>query len=115
MANYCLVSSITFLGKVIERAVRDQFYLDNSPAQPFSGWAMGYRLLALVENCCLSVDKGQASLLLLLDLSAAFDTTDHAIVLRSLEAEVGIRGCVQLVKSFLTDQTQRVAIGNQVR
>lgn len=68
--------------------------------------------MALADDLCLNVDKGHASLLLLLDLSAAFDTVDHTILLRHLEAEGGIRECaLNWLKSFVT-QTQRADVGD---
>lgn len=62
-------------------------------------------IVALVGDLCLSADKGYASLLLPLQLSAAFDAVDHAILLRHLE---------DWFKLFLRDQTHRVATGDQL-
>ncbi|KAF7251650.1 RNA-directed DNA polymerase from mobile element jockey [Varanus komodoensis] len=83
--NYRPVANILFLGKVLERVVVGQLqallnetdYLD-----PFqSGFRPGYgtesALVALYDDLCREKDRGSASLLVLLDLSAAFDTIDH--------------------------------------
>ena len=54
-----------------------------------------------------------ATVVLLLDLSAAFDTVDHNKLLDMLYYEIGIRGTAYTwCKSFLTNRTFRVKIGN---
>ncbi len=55
------------------------------------------------------------AILVLLDLSAAFDTIDHNILLETLKNEVGIAGdALQWFKSYLTGRQQRVKIGTSV-
>ena len=49
--------------------------------------------------------------LVLLDLSAAFDTIDHENLFNHLEKYVGISGnALKLIKSYISEQTQRVMI-----
>lgn len=50
-------------------------------------------LVDLLDELHLNVDKGHATLLLVLDLSVAFDVWHHSILSKHLEAEVTIRGC----------------------
>ena len=57
-----------------------------------------------------NIDSGNVTLLGLLDLSAAFDTVDHDILLQRLQTTFGIDGWVlKWLRSFLTDRTQVVA------
>ncbi|KAF7246131.1 Transmembrane protein 68 [Varanus komodoensis] len=84
--NYRPVANIPFLGKVLERVVAGQLQalLDETDyLDPFqSGFRPEYSsesaLVALYDDLCRERDRGSASLLVLLDLSAAFDTIDHA-------------------------------------
>ncbi len=52
---------------------------------------------------------------MLLDLSAAFDTIDHNIILNRLENSVGISGsALAWFKSYLSDRHQFVAVNEEV-
>ncbi|KAF7245607.1 Harmonin [Varanus komodoensis] len=118
--NYRPVANIPFLGKVLERVVAGQLqalldetdYLD--PLQ--SGFRPGYStesaLVALYDDLCREKDRGSASLLVLLDLSAAFDTIDHGILLDRL-AGLGVGGtALQWFRSYLNGQFQKVVLGD---
>ena len=65
-----------------------------------------------MQNDILSaIDRQHVTLLVLLDLSAAFDTVDHRVLLRRLEVTYGITGtALQQFRSYLTGRTQRVYI-----
>ncbi len=66
----------------------------------------------MTNDLLLSSDRGYISLLVLLDLSAAFDTIDH-ILLNRLENSVGISGnALAWFKSYLSDRHQFTA-GNE--
>ena len=53
------------------------------------------------------------SVVVLLDLSAAFDTVDHDKLLEILEMDIGITGtALRWFESFLKGRTQRVNIGS---
>ncbi len=63
----------------------------------------------------LSSDRGYISLLGLLDLSAAFNTIDHKIILNRLENFVGISGsALAWFKSYLSDRHKFVAVNEEV-
>ena len=81
-ANYRPVSNLPFLGKVIERAIANQlqtFLEETSALDPFqSGFRPGHgtetALVALLDDFRRHLDQGGSALLILLDLSAAFNT-----------------------------------------
>ena len=64
-----------------------------------------------VNDIVTTVGKGNGSFLVLLDLSAAFDTIDHDNLFYILEKYVGIgRSALRLIRSYFCDRTQRVQI-----
>ncbi len=61
----------------------------------------------------LNTDSGRVSVLVLLDLSAKFDTVDHNILLDQLENWVGLSGpALSWFESYLKDRDFFVSIGN---
>ena len=68
-------------------------------------------LLRVYNDIITMVGKGNGSYLVLLDLSAAFDTIYHDTFFVILEKYVGITGsALQLLKSYFSDRSQRVLI-----
>ena len=69
-----------------------------------------------VTNCLLgSADEGKVPILTLLDLSAAFDTLDHSILLARLSDMFGISGkAFQCFTSYLSDRFQSVSVNGRV-
>ena len=47
-------------------------------------------MLKVLSNAFLAADTGQATLLGLLDLTAAFDTVDYAILIERLHLTLGV-------------------------
>ena len=60
-----------------------------------------------------SMDDGRVTVLTLLDLSAAFDTIDHTILLRILDDWFGVTGkALDWFRSYLTGRCQRIKLGD---
>ena len=117
MKSYRPVSNVTFLSKVIERMVVQQLteYLQVHGLLPElqSAYRKGHStetaLLCVISDILRAADAGLVTLLGLLDLSAAFDTVDHDILLRRLQTAFGISGVpLAWLASFLRDRTQEV-------
>ena len=70
--------------------------------------------MKIVNDLLIFADRGNSSLLVLLDLSAAFDTIDHSILLDRLENLVGVTGiALSWFRSYLSDRYQFVNINGQ--
>ena len=68
-------------------------------------------LLKIVYDLLSALDEDKASLLSLLDLSAAFDTVDHSILLSRLIYSFGVSDTVLAWFIFyLTDHTQTISV-----
>ena len=121
LKNYRPVSSLPFLSKVLERLVLAQLlqHLEtNHLLEPFQS---AYRrshstetaLLRIFDSLLQAADRGEVTLLSLLDLSAAFDTIDHSMLLSRLSNCFGCTGtALEWFRSYLSKRTQSVSVGN---
>ena len=65
------------------------------------------------KDIFVSLDACRSTALLLLDLSAAFDTIDHSILLNRLKHWFGVSStALNLLSSFLSSRSQIVVISN---
>ena len=63
-------------------------------------------LLDVTNRWCLNIDKGMVSGVIFLDVKKAFDTVDHAILLKQL-SDYGVQGqTASWFKSYLKDRQQ---------
>ena len=69
-------------------------------------------LLIMLDQISQKIDNKKYSIGLFLDLSKAFDTNDHHILLQKL-ANYGIRGnALKRLSSYLSERTQCVSLGD---
>jgi hypothetical protein len=67
----------------------------------------------VLSDILKAVDSGDVAGLVLLDLSAAFDTVNHDILLRRLNTSYGINGtAIQWFRSYMTGRSQYVRRGS---
>ena len=121
MKNYCPVSGLSFISKLVEHVVAKQLVdhihqhdLDNSYQSAYkSGHSTEMALLSIKNYIHLSLSRGEATALVLLDLSAAFDTIDHSTLLDCLLDWFGVGGlALKWFSSYLTEHYQCVKIGS---
>ena len=119
LANYRPITGIKYLGKLIERAALPQLtkhmVSNNLHIPNQSGYKTGHScetlLVRVVNDIYLNLDISKCTVLLLLDLSAAFDMVDHDILLDILHREIGLRGTVlRWFESFLKGRHQAITI-----
>lgn len=120
--NYRPVTNLVILSKLIERVVdsRIDSHMDENGLHSHNNYA--YKkdhstelLLTKVSNdLFLACDKKTPTLVMFLDLSAAFDTVDQDRLLKILHDDMGIRGvALKWFESYLRKRTQKVKIGEQ--
>ncbi len=123
LVNYRPISNLPFLSKILEKVISSQLYSfleKNGICEEFQSGFRPYHstetaLIRVTNDLLLSSNRGCISLLVLLDLSAAFDTIDHNILLNGLEHFVGISGsALAWFKSYLSDRHQFVAVNEEV-
>ena len=118
--NHRPVSNLMFLSKSCEKVVASQLNHHlryNNLEELFqSAYKAGHStesaLIRVQNDVLCAIDDDRCVILLLLDLSAAFDTVDHRILLSRLPNSFGIEGTVYAwFKSYLSDRRQFVCIG----
>jgi len=119
--NYRPISKLPFLSKILERVVAGQLtaFLDGNNF--INKFQSGFRkchstetaLLKVSNDIMMAADSGQYSVLILLDLSSAFDTLDHNVLINRLRNETGFSGSVlNWFSSYLSDRSFCVSINN---
>jgi len=120
LCNYRPISKLPFLAKILEKCVLPQleaFIDENHVGEVLqSGFKKHHStetaLLKVFNDIFLATDQGNVTVLLLLDLTAAFDTVDHNILISRLETCVGISGnALNWFKSYLLNRSFSVRMG----
>ena len=107
LRNFRPVSNLPFVSKILERVVLLQLQSHLCANRKYHSTETA--VLSVLEGLLTKSDQKLVSVLALLDLSAAFDTLDHAILLRRLESTFGISGvALSWFESYLSDRTQSV-------
>ena len=119
LKNFRPVLNLSLLSKLVERIVCVQLVDHLKSHHLYEVFQSAYRQLHSTETALLrvqndllrAVDTHGRAILILLDLSAAFDTIDHQRLLHTLESSFGIKGKVKYrFQSYLTGRTQTAQI-----
>lgn len=108
------ISLLTLLSKVLERIVYAQIYQHVEPL--LSDSQHGFRrnrststaLLTITDQILQSMDNHCISLLILLDLSKAFDSVNHDLLIAKLRTLGLDQHIITWIKSYLSERTQVV-------
>ena len=123
MKNYRPVSNLTAMSKIIEKVVHARLtaYLkfNNLSTVCQSAYKVNHStetsLLRVYNDITRTIDNKECCLLVLLDLSAAFDTIDHEVLLRRLQSSFGINHVsLRWFSSYLENRTQAVVMDSVV-
>ena len=118
-SDYRPISLLPIMSKVLERIIADQLYEYISDNQLFSNTQHGFRkhlstetaLVNITEKMYNNIDDNKISLLTLCDLSKAFDSVSHPILL----SKMGFLYIDEFwFKDYLSNRTQAVKINNHV-
>lgn len=119
--NYRPVSNLPFISKILERVIAAQLldhlnensYLDKFQSAYRPGFSTETALLKVVNDSLISLNSGDLVLIVLLDLSAAFDTINHNLLLEKLKTTSGLNDlALQWFASYLSNRSQSVLVGS---
>jgi hypothetical protein len=117
--NYRPVSNLSYISKIVEKCVVSQLNTYLSANNLHSGHQSAYKecfstetaLCSLMDQLLWSLERGHATILVSLDLSAAFDTVDHQIMADVLRICFGVSdNALEWITSYLRDRKLRVNI-----
>jgi hypothetical protein len=123
LKNFRPISTLPFISKVMEKVVLKQLQdhlCDNNLVEiKQSAYRKGHSVetavLSVLDGLLINADRKLISLVTLLDLSAAFDTLDHSILLQRLETTFGVKGTVlSWFTSYISERSQSVIVNGSV-
>ena len=118
--NYRPISNLTTISKILERLALAQLrphLLDSPNYSPLqSAYRAGHStetaLLSVLNDVYTAGDSKRSTVVLGLDMSAAFDTISHRVLLDRLQSDFGITGvALSWIESYLSGRGQFVKIG----
>jgi len=115
LSSYRPISNLSYISKVLKSIIAKRLTNHADESNLFPVHQSAYRAHHSTETAVLSVhnalvrsiDSGNVSMLVLLDLSAAFDTVDHNILLSVLDIQFSIHDtALDWFRSYLAGRFQ---------
>ena len=121
LKNYLSVSNLPFVSKLLERVVAGRLskHMDThalhepfqSTYKPHHSHSIESAFIRVHSDILQAMDRQRVVVLVLLDLSVAFDTIDHRVLLHRLSHDLGVAGtALRWFQPYLEDRTQSVTI-----
>ena len=116
--NFRPISLLNCTSKILEKIIHKRLYTFIENRNLFSPLQFGFRkqkstkdaIIAFLSRLITNLDKNEYCLGVFVDLSKAFDTIDHDILLKKLD-KFGVRGIANIwFKNYLTARQQSVRI-----
>ena len=119
MKNFRPVSNLSFISKLTERVVLNRLIDHVSHNNLQDKFQSAYKLyhstetalMRIQNDMLMTLDNKTGVLLFLLDMSAAFDTVDHTLLMAYMRSEGVIGFAHKWFESYLTSRTQTVRLG----
>ena len=123
--NFRPISNLVYISKLIEKVIASRLHSHMTDNNLYEELQSSYRkfhstetaLTCVHDDILRAIDENKSVLLIMLDLSAAFDTVDHDVLLERLKSGLGICGtALNWFKSYLSSRSQSVLInGTQLK
>jgi hypothetical protein len=119
-SNYRPVSVLSSVSKVFERVLHDQLYNHFVKNNLFFHSQYGFRhrhstelaALEVIDRIVCSMDKNELPLNIFLDLSKAFDTLGHQILVTKLQYYGLCDRSISLIRNYLSHREQYVVLND---
>ena len=120
--SYRPISNLSFVSKTVERIIDSRLTSHAHKHSLFPTYQSAYRSFYSTETALVCIhndligamDAGHVGALVLLDLSAAFDTVEHVIMMEVLEKRFGLEGkAYDWFGSYFSDRRQVICAGTE--
>ena len=122
MNNYRPISVISVVAKIFEKLIFEQLYEYLNNNNLICASQSGFRtlhstltaLIETVDNWSINIDNGLLNGVIFIDLKKAFDTIDHAILLRKLQIYGVDQNGIKFFESYLSNRSQRCCVNDEL-